>query len=111
MQFHTIEEKLLEFDAKVSQVYVVNDENIKTMIDDHESLPVKVRDLEDRSRSNYRPFDQLSQAQGEDWNANEAKIKQVIKERLVTENDEIERAHRIGVKKKEMTLRRSEQYS
>ena len=57
MQFHTIEEKLLEFDAKVSQVYVVNDENIKTMIDDHESLPVKVRDLEDRSRSNYRPFD------------------------------------------------------
>lgn len=106
MQFHTIEEKLLEFDAKVSQVYVVNDENIKTMIDDHESLPVKVRDLEDRSRSNYRPFDQLSQAQGEDWHANEAKIKQVIKERLVTENDEIEHAHRIGVKKKEMTLRR-----
>lgn len=43
MQFHTIEEKLLESDAKVSQVYVVNDENIKTMIDDHESLPVKVR--------------------------------------------------------------------
>ena len=31
MQFHsdTIDEKLLEVDTKVSQVYVVNDENIK----------------------------------------------------------------------------------
>ena len=96
MQVHIIDEKLLEFDTKVSQVYVVNEENIKTMIDDHESLHVKVRDLEDKTRRNYLRFDQLSQAQGEDWHENEAKIKQVIKEKLVIENDEIECAHRIG---------------
>ena len=34
MQFHsdTINEKLFEVDAKVSKVYVVNDENIKILI-------------------------------------------------------------------------------
>ena len=34
MQFHsdTINKKLLEVDAKVSKVYVVNDENIKILI-------------------------------------------------------------------------------
>ena len=59
IQFHSAitNQTFIVVDAKISQVYVVNDENIKTMIDDHESLPVKVRDLEDRSRSNYRPFD------------------------------------------------------
>ena len=47
MQFHpdTIDEKLLEVDTKVLQVDVVNDENIKTLIDDHKKLHVKVRDL------------------------------------------------------------------
>ena len=46
MQFHsdTIDEKLLEDDTKVSQVYVVNDENFKTLNDDHKNLHVKVRD-------------------------------------------------------------------
>ena len=51
MLFHsdTIDKKLLEVDAKVSQVDVVNDESIKTLIDDHKNLYVKVRELEDRS--------------------------------------------------------------
>ena len=67
MQFHsdTIDEKLLEVDTKVSQVYVVNDENTKSLIDDHKNLNAKVRDLEDRSRRNNLRFDGLSQAQGE----------------------------------------------
>ena len=66
MQFHsdTIDAKLLEVDTKVSQVYVVNDENTKTLIDDHKNLNAKVRDLEDRSRRNNLRFDGLSQAQG-----------------------------------------------
>ena len=66
MQFHsdTIDGKLLEVDTKVSQVYFVNDENIKTLIDDRKKLHVKVRDLEDRSRRNNLRFDRLSQAQG-----------------------------------------------
>ena len=61
MQFHsdTIDEKLLEADTKVSQVYVVNDENVKTLIDDNKNLHVKVRDLEDRSRRNNLWFDRL----------------------------------------------------
>ena len=61
MQFHsdTIDEKLLEVDTKVSQVYVVNDENVKTLIDDNKNLHVKVRDLEDRSRRNNLWFDGL----------------------------------------------------
>ena len=66
MQFHsdTIDEKLLEDDTKVSQVDVVNDESIKTLIDDHKNLHVKVRDLENRSRRNNLWFNELSQAQG-----------------------------------------------
>ena len=94
MQFHsdTIDEKLPEVDTKVSQVYVVNDENIKTFIDDHKNLHVKVRDFEDRSRRNNLRFGGLLQAQGEDWHGSEAKIKKLIKEKLGTENIEIERA-------------------
>ena len=76
MQFHpdTIDEKLLEVGTKVPQVYAVNDESIKTLIDDHKNLHVKVRDLEDRSRWNNLRFDGLSQTQGEDWHASETKI-------------------------------------
>ena len=69
MRFHsyTIDEKLLEVDTNVSQVYVVNEKNIATLIEDHKNLHVKVRDLEDRNRRNNLRFDGLSQAQGEDW--------------------------------------------
>ena len=67
LQFYsdTIDVKLLEVDTKVSQVYVVNDENIKTLIDYHKNLQMRVRDLEDRSRRNSLRFDRLSQAQTE----------------------------------------------
>ena len=84
MQFHydPINEKFLELDMNVSQVYVVNDENIKTLIDDHRNLHVEVRDLEHRSRSNNLRF--------------EAKIKKLIKEKLGIENFDIEHTHRIG---------------
>ena len=60
-QFYSdiIEEKLLEVDTKVSQAYNVNDENIKTFLDNHKNLHVKVRDLKDRSRSNYLRLDRL----------------------------------------------------
>ena len=61
MQFYSdiIDEKFLEVDTKVSQAYNVNDENIKTFIDDHKNLHVKVRDLKDRSRSNNLRLDRL----------------------------------------------------
>ena len=61
MQFYSdiYVEKLLEVDAKVSQIYIVNDENIKTLIDDHKNLHVKVRDLKDRSRRNNLRLDGL----------------------------------------------------
>ena len=61
MQFYSdiVDEKLLEVDTKVSQAYNVNDENFKTFIDDHKNLHVKVRDLKDRSRSNYLRLDRL----------------------------------------------------
>ena len=61
MQFYSdiIDEKLVEVDANVSQVYNANDENIKTLIDDNKNLHVKVRDLKDRSRSNNLRLDGL----------------------------------------------------
>ena len=59
MQFYSdiIDENIIE--TRVSQVYNVNDENIKTLIDDHKNLHVKVRDLKDRSRSNKLRLDGL----------------------------------------------------
>ena len=59
MQFYSdiIDENII--DTRVSQVYNVNDENIKTLIDDHKNLHVKVRDLKDRSRSNKLRLDGL----------------------------------------------------
>ena len=61
MHFYSdiIDVKLLAVDSKVSQVYIVNDENIKTLIDHHENLHVKVRDLKDRSRRNNLRLDGL----------------------------------------------------
>ena len=61
MQFYSdiVDEKLLDVDTKVSQAYNVYDENIKTFIDDHKNLHVKVRDLKDRSRSNNLRLDGL----------------------------------------------------
>ena len=97
MQFNsdTIDEKSLEVSIKVSQVYVVNYKNIKTLIDNHKNLHVKIRDLEDRSRRNNFWFDGLSQAQGENQHGSEAKIKRFVKGKLGIENVDIERAHRI----------------
>ena len=59
MQFYSdiIDENII--DTRVSQVYNVNDQNIKTLIDDHKNLHVKVRDLKDRSRSNKLRLDGL----------------------------------------------------
>ena len=76
VQFHsnTIDEKLLEVDTKVSQVYDINDENIRILTDDHENLHLKVTDLEVRSRRNNLLFDGLLQAEGEDWIGSETKI-------------------------------------
>ena len=64
--FDTIDEKFLEFDTKFSQVYVVNAEDIKALIDHHQNMHVKVKDSEDRSRKNKLRFDGLSQAHRED---------------------------------------------
>ena len=55
--YDIIDENII--DTRVSQVYNVNDENIKTLIDDHKNLHVKVRDLKDRSRSNKLRLDGL----------------------------------------------------
>ena len=76
MQLHsnTIDEKLLEVDTKVLQVYVINDENIRILTDDHKNLHLKVTDLEVRSRRNNLLFDGLLQAQEEDWIGSETKI-------------------------------------
>ena len=61
MQFFSdlIDEKLLEVDTKVSQDYNINDENIKTLTDDHKILHVKVRDLKHKSRSSNLWLDGL----------------------------------------------------
>ena len=66
MQFHsdTIDKKLLE---RRKRTLTKNDViSIKTLIDDHKNLHVKVRDLEDRSRRNNLRFDGLSQAPEEE---------------------------------------------
>ena len=66
MQFHsdTIDKKLLE---RRKRTLTKNDViSIKTLIDDHKNLYVKVRDLEDRSRRNNLRFDGLSQAPEEE---------------------------------------------
>ena len=105
MQSHSdlIDKKLLVVNTKVSQVYVVNDKNIKTLNDNHKNLHANVRDLDDRSRRNDLWFDGLLQAQGEDWHGSETKI---IKEELGIENVEIEPADRIGKEERDDSLQK-----
>ena len=66
IQFHSAatNQKFPVVDTKISQVYVVSDENIKTLIDNNnKNLHMMVRDLEDRNRRNNLRFDGLSQVQ------------------------------------------------
>ena len=76
------------------------------MIDDHKTLQVKVKVLEGMSRRNNLLFDELSQAQGEDWHGSEAKIKELIKEKLGIEHVEIEHANRIGKEERDDPLQK-----
>ena len=103
IQFHsaTTNQKFLAVDTKISQVYVVSDENIKTLIDNNKNLHMMVRDLEDRNRRNNLRFDGLSQVQREDWHGREAKIKNLIKKKLGINNVEIKSAHRMGIKERD----------
>ena len=68
IQFHTAttNQKFLAVDTKISQVYVVSDENIKTLIDNNKNLHMMVRDLEDRNRRNNLRFHGLWQVQRQD---------------------------------------------
>ena len=68
IQFHsaTTNQKFLAVDTKISQVYVVSDENIKTLIDNNKNLHMMVRDLEDRNRRNNLRFHGLWQVQRQD---------------------------------------------
>ena len=68
IQFHsaTTNQKFLAVDTKISQVYVVSDENIKTLIDNNKNLHMMVRDLEDRNRRNNLHFHGLWQVQRQD---------------------------------------------
>ena len=68
IQFHsaTTNQKFLAVDTKISQVYVVSDENIKTLIDNNKNLHMMVRDLEDRNRRNNLRFHGLCQVQRQD---------------------------------------------
>ena len=68
IQFHsaTTNQKFLAVDTKISQVYVVSDENIKTLIDNNKNLHMNVRDLEDRNRRNNLRFHGLWQVQRQD---------------------------------------------
>ena len=97
MQFHfdTTKGELLEVDTNVSQVYVVIDDNTKTLIDDHKNLYAKVRASES-NRVNNLWIDGLLKTQGKDWHGSEAKIKQLTKKKKGIENVEIECAQRMG---------------
>ena len=68
IQFHsaTTNQKFLAVDTKISQVYVVSDENIKTLIDNNKNLHMMVRDLGDRNRRNNLRFHGLWQVQRQD---------------------------------------------
>ena len=68
IQFHsaTTNQRFLAVDTKISQVYVVSDENIKTLIDNNKNLHMMVRDLEDRNRRNNLRFHGLWQVQRQD---------------------------------------------
>ena len=68
IQFHsaTTNQKFLAVDTKISQVYVVSDENIKTLIDNNKNLHMMIRDLEDRNRRNNLRFHGLWQVQRQD---------------------------------------------
>ena len=68
IQFHSAatNQKFPVVDTKISQVYVVSDENIKTLIDNNKNLHMMVRDLGDRNRRNNFRFHGLWQVQRQD---------------------------------------------
>ena len=68
MQFYSdiIDKKLLEVDAKVSQIYIVNYENIKILIDGHKNLHVRFRFKRGAEGIIFGLMGYIPQAQGVD---------------------------------------------
>ena len=82
---------LLELDKLKSEIYNIND-FLKGQED-------KVEYLENHSRTNNLRVDGVHEDEGEILEVTEAKVKQVLKEKLSLPNDPvIERARRIGKK-------------
>ena len=62
-----------------------------------EEISLKLNDLEDRSRRNNLKFEGFDEEAGENWEQCAEKIKRLSREKLGLTNDiEIERAHRLG---------------
>ncbi|XP_065683347.1 uncharacterized protein LOC124813964 [Hydra vulgaris] len=58
----------------------------------------KLREIEDRSRRNNLRIDGIKESEGESWNDNETKVKNIFENYLGLKDIKIERAHRTGHK-------------
>lgn len=81
------------------------DDQLDRIKNDIEAIKDKVDDLENRSRRNNLCFDGVDESVSENWAQSEAKVKNVLKDNLDLNQDEIEieRAHRVGPKREGKT--------
>ena len=75
-------------------------EDINELWKDNDQLCERLRDLEDRSRRDNLRVDGIAELENETWEQTEEILHNLFKEELEFENISVERAHRVGNKRK-----------
>ena len=92
--------KSKKIEERISKEKQRNIEHYEKLGDDNKTLKDKIRDLEDRSRRDNLRFDGVREYENESWNE---VLKDFLFENLGLQNIKIERAHRTGERKEDMS--------
>ena len=94
------EKKFQKVNDNLSKQKQKHKEDINELWKDNDQLCERLRDLEDRSRSDNLRIDGIAEVENETWEQGEEILHNLFKEKLELENISVERAHRAGNREK-----------
>ena len=98
-----IEEKIKKIEERNEKENQKHIRHFAKIEDENKKLKEKLRDLEDRSRRDNLRFDEINESENESWSDTEEVLKDFLFENLGLRNIKIERAHRTGEKKENIS--------
>ena len=94
----TNDNKLVEVDNSIKQQKIERIAQVEGIQQVHNELKKKLQNLEDRSRRDNLRVDGIPEYE-ESWDDTEELLKDTLREKLIVNKIQIERAHRVGAKK------------